>query len=72
MRFSSCDAAVGGLPWVECPTAATSAQRLIGVPADSLRATVRDTFVGPTTCTHLNDTLRSLEDVPALVGALTA
>jgi hypothetical protein len=71
MRFTSCDATVGALPWVECPAAADSAQRLIGAPADSLRAWVRDTFVGPTTCTHLNDTLRSLEDVPALVRAIT-
>jgi hypothetical protein len=33
---------------------------------------VRDTFTGPTTCTHLNDTLRSLEDVGALLEHLGA
>jgi hypothetical protein len=71
MRFVSCDASVGALPWVECPAAAASAQRLAGAPAEGLRGWVRDTFVGPSTCTHLNDTLRSLEDVPALILALS-
>jgi hypothetical protein len=31
---------------------------------------VRSTFVGPTTCTHLNDTLRVMEDACALLAAL--
>jgi hypothetical protein len=31
---------------------------------------VRGEFVGATTCTHLNDALRALEDVPALAGHL--
>jgi Protein of unknown function (DUF2889) len=31
---------------------------------------VRTDFVGTTTCTHLNDTLRSLADLPALTKAL--
>jgi len=70
MRFMSCDAAIGALPWLECPAAAASAQRLAGAPVDGLRAWVRDTFVGPSTCTHLNDTLRCLEDVPTLVHAI--
>jgi len=33
----------------------------------SLRRHIRDTFLGTSTCTHLNDTLRSLEDIPALL-----
>jgi hypothetical protein len=65
-RFLSCQATVGVLPWMECPAAAASAERLAGAPIHGLRRWVRDTFVGPTTCTHLNDTLRALEDVPAL------
>ena len=69
-RFSSCRAHVGVLPWVECPGAVASAERLVGAPVEGLRTWVRDTFVGPSTCTHLNDTLRSLEDVPALLRAL--
>lgn len=56
------------LPWVECPAAAASAQRLVGAPLAGLRTLVRETFTGVTTCTHLNDTLRSLEDVPELLA----
>jgi hypothetical protein len=70
MRFLSCDTAVGALPWFECPGAVASSQRLIGAPAEGLRPWVRETFVGPSTCTHLNDTLRSLEGVPDLVAIL--
>jgi hypothetical protein len=66
MRFLACEAGVGSLPWPECPQAAASASRLVGAPVEGLRRWVRQTFVGPTTCTHLNDTLRSLEDVGAL------
>jgi hypothetical protein len=71
-RFVRCEAHVGALPWPECPNAAASAGRLSGAPAEGLRAWVRETFVGTTTCTHLNDTLRSLEDVGSLLGALEA
>jgi hypothetical protein len=31
---------------------------------------VRAELIGPTTCTHLNDTLRELEDVLALAPLL--
>jgi Protein of unknown function (DUF2889) len=63
----SCSAAPRVLPWVECPAAALSASRLVGLPVSGLRRHVRDTFLGTSTCTHLNDTLRSLEDIPALL-----
>jgi hypothetical protein len=69
-RFLTCDTTVGALPWLECPGAVASSQRLIGAPAEGLRPWVRETFVGPTTCTHLNDTLRSLEGVPDLLAIL--
>jgi hypothetical protein len=59
------------LPWLECPAAAASAQRLAGAPLAGLRGLVRRTFTGTSTCTHLNDTLRSVEDVPTLL-ALTS
>ena len=58
------------LPWFECPEAAASATRLAGDPLDGLRARVRAEFLGTTTCTHLNDALRALEDVPALARHL--
>jgi hypothetical protein len=72
LRFTRCHADIGALPWAECPGAAASAGRLVGAPAAGLRRWVRETFVGPPTCTHLNDTLRALEDVPVLVELLTA
>jgi hypothetical protein len=56
------------LPWPECPQAASSAGRLVGAPIRSLREDVRVGFVGTTTCTHLNDQLRSLTDVPVLAA----
>jgi len=62
-----CSATPRVLPWVECPAAALSAGRLVGAPVAGLRQHVRDTFLGTSTCTHLNDTLRSLEDIPALL-----
>ena len=55
------------LPWAECPAAAASARRLQGMPLAGLRSHVRATFAGTSTCTHLNDTLRSLEDVTELL-----
>ncbi|MCW2884051.1 MAG: hypothetical protein QOE54_3549 [Streptosporangiaceae bacterium] len=64
---SRCEAVPRALPWTECPAAAASAGRLAGVPLAGLRRHVRGTFTGISTCTHLNDMLRALEDVPALL-----
>ncbi|MGI9576626.1 MAG: DUF2889 domain-containing protein [Microthrixaceae bacterium] len=60
------------LPWVECPAAVASAKRVIGVPLAELRDHVRLELRGVTTCTHLNDVLRSLADIKHLAGPLTA
>ena len=60
------------LPWPECPAAAASASRLGGQPVANLRDVVRQEFTGITTCTHLNDLLRSLADVATLADALGA
>ncbi|WP_045877901.1 DUF2889 domain-containing protein [Pseudofrankia sp. DC12] len=68
--FTSCVADFGALPWQECPMALASAGRLVGLRPDGLRRHVRDTFTGISTCTHLNDTLRSMEDVGALIDWL--
>lgn len=64
------EAAADVLPWVECPESLASAERLVGRPCTGLREHVRKTFGGITTCTHLNDTLRTLEDVSALLAHL--
>jgi hypothetical protein len=60
------------LPWFECPNAATSARRLIGTPVDDLRGRIAVDFTGETTCTHLNDLLRSMEDVATLASVVNA
>jgi Protein of unknown function (DUF2889) len=65
-----CQAAPRSLPWLECPEAALSAGRLAGEPVPGLRSFVRENLTGTTTCTHLNDLLRSLADVGALVPIL--
>jgi len=65
--FRRCVAEYGALPWPECPGVLASAGRLAGTPASGLRQRVRGELVGLGTCTHLNDTLRALEDVGALV-----
>jgi hypothetical protein len=69
-RFVSGAAQTGPLPFPECPSAAASARRLSGMPLDGLRRSVKTSFVGPSTCTHLSDTLRSMEDVGALFANL--
>jgi hypothetical protein len=58
------------LPGPDCPGAAASAQAVVGQPLDQLRRFVRAEMRDDTVCTHLNDQLRSLADVPALVAAL--
>jgi hypothetical protein len=69
-RFVSAEAEAGPLPYPECPASGNSASRLVGTPIDGLRRVVRQDYVGPSTCTHLNDTFRALEDVGALFDRL--
>jgi hypothetical protein len=70
MVVRSCRATPRTLPWPECPAAAASAGRLEGHTVGDLRSFVRTDFRGTSTCTHLNDLLRSLADVTVLVQAL--
>jgi len=58
------------LPWRECIGAVESRTWLAGRSIAGLRQSIRAEFTGTHTCTHLNDTLRSLEDLPALARAL--
>jgi len=60
------------LPWQECPAAIASVTRLVGHGLGDLRPWVRETFVGTSTCTHLNDVLRGLTDVDTLLDQLAA
>jgi hypothetical protein len=56
------------LPAPECPAAAMSSHRLVGMPLAELRAHVSAAFTGTSTCTHLNDALRALGDLDVLIG----
>ncbi|MCV7393984.1 DUF2889 domain-containing protein [Mycobacterium paraseoulense] len=60
------------LPWQECPGAVASATRLAGMRLNELHTRVRHELHGTTTCTHLNDLLRSIADAEALVSLLSA
>lgn len=55
------------LPYDECTLAAASPQRLVGLPIAEVAGRVRAT-AGTHTCTHLDDLLRSLAAVPALLA----
>src|SRR5262249_4801503 len=65
-------AAADVLPWKECPGPGARATRLAGQPLDGLRRMVRKSFVGTSTCTHLNDVLRGLADVAPLLDELAS
>lgn len=60
------------LPFPECPAAAANAQRMVGTRLTDLREKVLIELKGTAGCTHLNDVLRSLAEVGALVERLKA
>jgi Protein of unknown function (DUF2889) len=66
--ITSVNAQVRVLPWQECPGAIGSAARVRGMNLGELRDRVRGEFVGTSTCTHLNDTLRAIADLDALLN----
>ena len=71
-RFVWCRAEPGQLPYAECPSATASATRLEGMAVSEVARTIQESFVGPTTCTHLNDTFRAMADLGALLPQLRA
>jgi hypothetical protein len=58
------------LPFSECPGAIHNAKRLIGSRITDVRQSVLAQLRGPEGCTHLNDALRALAEVPKLAGYL--
>ena len=64
------DATPGNLPYDECPLAVGNVGRLVGTPLAELRGAVAGELKGTAGCTHLNDALRSLADVPVLLREL--
>jgi hypothetical protein len=69
-RFVELQADPGRLPWRECPSAQASAAMLAGHRADEVERVIARKFKGIGTCTHLDDTLRSLTEVPDLLALL--
>jgi hypothetical protein len=70
LRLLSLDATPRVLPFAECPGAVTHISRLLDSELPRLRQTVLDQLPGILGCTHLNDALRALAEVPALVDHL--
>lgn len=60
------------LPFPECPIAVDGVGVLTGVPATDLAVGVRERLHGTRGCTHLNDLLGALVDLPTLVARLDA
>jgi hypothetical protein len=58
------------LPYPECPAAINNVSRMVGKPLGELRAIVLEELPRIHGCTHLNDAMRSMAEVPALVGKL--
>jgi hypothetical protein len=56
------------LPWQECPGAVASAERIAGMTLRELHFRVRQELFGTSTCTHLNDLLRSVADAEPLIN----
>jgi fluoride ion exporter CrcB/FEX len=60
------------LPHYECPMATLSVGRMVGQPLRNFRISVNEKLPGIDGCTHMNDTLRSLAEVPILIAQLPA
>ena len=58
------------LPFPECPWAAHHTSQLVGHPVRTFRTDVQETLTEMECCTHLNDMLRCLAEVPTLAAAL--
>ncbi len=50
------------LPWQKCPGAVAGAEHIIGMTLHDLHFRARQETFGTSTCTHLNDLLRSVAD----------
>jgi hypothetical protein len=59
------------LPFIECPLAVTTSGRVVGTPLAELRLAVPEKLHSTNGCTHLNDALRALAEVPVLLGHLS-
>ena len=58
------------LPFPECPPAQANVDRLIGAHLHGLRTVVLEKLRREAGCTHLNDALRSLAELPTLLPSI--
>ena len=70
LRVTDLMAIPRALPFPECPLAASNVAWLIGQDLTDLRSGVVEILHGIDCCTHLNDALRALADVSALLHAV--
>jgi hypothetical protein len=72
LTLRSVEATPRVLPFPECQWAPEHAVLLVGRPVQSFRTDVQTTLTELQACTHLNDMLRCLTEVPALAAAVAA
>jgi hypothetical protein len=72
LAITSVEADPRVLPFLSCPDAVGTASRVVGTPLAELRTTVLERLAKTNGCTHLNDALRALAEVPVLLGQLDA
>jgi hypothetical protein len=70
LRLMSVDPDPRVLPFLECPSAVHNARRMVGTPLVDLRSAVLYELSRTHGCTHLNDALRALAEVPVLLSRL--
>jgi hypothetical protein len=58
------------LPFLTCPDAVGTASAVVDTPVTDLRTTVLERLAKTNGCTHLNDALRALAEVPMLLDQL--
>jgi len=68
MTLIAIDVEARVLPFGTCQAAPATANILVGRPASEFRDSVGQALGGTQGCTHLNDMLRALQDVPAMFG----
>ena len=72
LRLTAITADPRVLPFQTCPAAARNVDLLLGEPMSTLRRRVLELVIGTDGCTHLNDALRALAEVPVLLDELAA
>ena len=72
LTLRSVEATPRVLPFPECQWAPEHVALLIGRPVHTFRSDVQTTLTELQACTHLNDMLRCLTEVPALAAAVAA